>query len=452
MFSKQNHVKIFEQVYYKEGVVQLETKKKSTLYPEYKIFLAISLLFVAAAFILDKPADIFNGLGAIFSSRGLLRTDYMVVGGVGAALISSALVSFYAVGVLYIMGAKPTGAALMTLWMSAGWTCWGANVLSIMPLTLGVWLYSCVKKKPFSDFMVAALLCNAIAPIVSVFYVSNPIMLHVGANWPLIVNIAFGVVVGLVVGFFLPAILSGVTRMHDGYTLYNMGVAGGMIALLVTAGFKVAGIEIATEAMWYADKQLEIAIFLYVVFAALIAAGLLTGREKKTNHIKNIKGIIAQSGHAPNDFYSQYGATTYINMGLLGAIGTTVTLLLGSQLNGATFACIFSMVAFGSCGKHITNVLPVMLGAIGCALINTQPVAAPANILPILFCTCLAPIAGEFGWFWGMVTGFLHVLTVAHVGGLTNGFDLYTNGFASGFVALILVPVILAFRKEKKAK
>ncbi|MCL2365626.1 MAG: DUF1576 domain-containing protein [Oscillospiraceae bacterium] len=419
------------------------------LYKEYKIFLSMVLLFIVMAFILDTPADIFQGLTRILTQRGLLITDFMVVGGLGAAIINSAIASIYGVVVLYFMRAKPSGAAIMCLWMTAGWTYWGATVLNILPLTLGVWLYSRFKKTPFSDYVVAALLCHAIAPIVSLFYFSNPIAMHLGVELHVSINIFIGVVVGLFIGFFLPVILATMVRVHDGFTLYNMGVAGGMIAKFVAAIFVGAGIAVPTESMWYTYRQLEIAIFLFVIFAALIITGLILGRAEKTPHAQNIKTLLAHSGHAPNDFYALVGPTMYVNMGLLGAIGTVWALIFGFDLNAGTFACIFSMIAFGSLGKHIRNVLPLLAGATICAAINPAALAAPSNALAVLFSTCLAPIAGKFGFGWGMVAGFLHVLIVTHAGPVTNGLNLYNNGFTSGFVALVLVPIIVALKRKK---
>ena len=427
----------------------MDRKNKHFLYPEYRIFLATCIVFVAAAFVFDRPQGIINGLGRIFVSRGLLLTDYMVVGGIGAAIINSTLVGVYSVLLLYWSGAKPTGATIMSLWMAVGWTYWGANVLSIIPLTCGVWLYAQLKKRPFADFAVVAILGETIAPIVSVFFFSNPVMLHLGIEWHLSLNIIMGIFAGLICGFLLPAIASAAARMHDGYTLYNIGVTGGMIALFLAGLFKAFGVSVPTEMIWHSGDNLRIAIFLYVLFAVLIFIGLRLGWADKTNHIKKFKDMCSQTGHAPNDFYQGYGDSSYINMGLLGIIGTTVALVLGGDLNGATFACIFSMVAFGTLGKHVYNVLPLMLGGIICAFLNTQEVNAPTNILAILFSTCLAPIAGQFGWGWGMVAGFLHVVMVIHVGPLTNGFNLYNNGFASGFVAFFLVPVIMALKREK---
>ena len=434
----------------------MEKKSKPILYTEYRIFLAVCLLFAVLAFVFDSPANIFSGLLRIFTSRALLITDYIYVGGFGATIINSTLVSLFAVFLVWRTGAKPNGAMIMCLWMSAGWTYFGANLINILPMTTGVWLYSKMKKRPFSEFLVPALLCNTITPIVSVFFFSNPIMENAGIAAPFIVDLAIGIGAGLLCGFILPMVATGTARMHDGFTLYNIGVAGGIIALFLTAAFASVGITVPTAFYRDTESTMEIAIFMYTVCAVLLLTGILTGITNKTNHIKNYKDMLKQTGRAPNDFYQLYGSTAYINMGLLGILGTTVVLGMGAYLDGTVVASIFTMIAFGTLGKHLRNVVPLVAGAIICAhIVTPYPLAAPdptflANVLAILLVSCLAPIAGTFGFFWGLVTGFVHVVTVHHTGILTNGFNLYNNGFASGFVALFLVPIILAIQRKKK--
>jgi len=426
----------------------LENDNERILHPEYILFLSMCLLFAVMAFIFDRPADIFYGLGRILTRRGLLVTDYMAVGGLGAAIMNSVSVGVYAAAVLLVMKAKPNGAAVMSLWMSVGWTYWGANVLNILPLTCGVRLYSLYRKRPFSDYVVAALLCHTIAPITSVFYFSNPVMMHFGAEWPFALNVLFGILAGLICGFILPPVLAAMPSFHGGFTLYNMGVAGGVVAMFAAACFKGFGIAVPVESMWYTERRAEIAAFLYISFAALILAGFIRGRPKKTDHRKNFTELIKRTGLAPNDFLASFGDTAYINMGLLGILGTTWALIFGLDLNAGTFACIFSMVAFGCFGKHLKNVLPLLTGATLCASVNFLEFSAPANALAILFSSCLAPIAGKYGFLWGMAAGFTHVLIVSHLGPVTNGFNLYNNGFCSGFVALILIPIINGLKKE----
>ena len=71
----------------------------------------------------------------------------------------------------------------------------------------------------------------------------------------------------------------------------------------------------------------------------------------------------------------------------------------------------------------------------------------PSILLAALFGTTLAPIAGRFGWHWGVVAGFsAHSSAALTVGPVHAGLNLYNNGFAAGIVAAVLVPVITAIQ------
>jgi len=425
-------------------------EQKTVVYPEYKVFLGICLLFMAAAFVLDSPADIWRGLGQIYTARGVMASDSIAIGGLGAALVNAVLLGLYAAAILLGMRVKPGGAAIMTLWMSAGWTFIGATVLNTLPLTLGVWLFARIKKKPFSDFMIPAILCHTISPIAGKFYFSNPVMLHVGGDWHPAINIASGVLAGLACGFVLPVIASAAQRMHGGFTLYNMGVVGGMVAMFAAAAYGIAGIEIPREPHIFAGQNTEIAVFLFVVWAALIVIGIAKNwrAAEGGRPYRDFINLLKQTGFAPNDFYQRFGGGAYVNMGLLGILGTALVLAFGAELNGITLAALFSMVAFGGAGKHIRNVLPLMAGCILCVYVAGLDMSA--SMATVLFSTCLAPIAGKFGWIGGAAAGVVHVMMVTHAGHLTGGMNLYNNGFVSGFVAFFVVPVLSEFVRGKK--
>ena len=137
---------------------------------------------------------------------------------------------------------------------------------------------------------------------------------------------------------------------------------------------------------------------------------------------------------------------TLLNMGLTGAIGTAYVLLVGGDLNGPTIGAIFTIVGFSAFGKHPKNILPIMTGVFIASLAAQWSASDPSLVLAALFGTTLAPIAGRFGWHWGLVAGFLHASVAQTVGQVHGGLVLYNNGFAAGLVAAVLVPVILSLQ------
>src|SRR5699024_12377920 len=66
--------------------------------------------------------------------------------------------------------------------------------------------------------------------------------------------------------------------------------------------------------------------------------------------------------------------------------------------------------------------------------------------------TTLAPIAGHYGWKAGILVGLLHAGLVPNTGITHAGLNLYNNGFAGGFVAAPVVPVLDGIRERKEMR
>ena len=107
------------------------------------------------------------------------------------------------------------------------------------------------------------------------------------------------------------------------------------------------------------------------------------------------------------------------------------------------------MVGFGATGKHVRNILPVMMGVWLASLTKTWNITDPSPIITLLFSTTLAPIAGEFGVIAGIIAGFLHSSVAMNVGIIYGGMNLYNNGFAGGIVAAFMVPIIQSIEDRK---
>jgi len=412
----------------------------------YKIMLAVNLSFLLLAFILDTPANIIDGFIKIITSPSILVTDYIYIGGIGAALLNVSIAGFVCVFTFIFSGLAPTGATIMGLWLTAGFAFFGKNVFNMLPLTFGVWLYAKYRREPFINYSTAAVLVATLSPVVSATltpFVSEVSFLGILSR-P--IGVLLGVLFGFIVGFIFPAISTATVQAHGGYSLYNMGFSGGLIAVLVATLFKSMGVRIAQVDLWGEGHNLSMAILLYAISAAMFCCGLIGGAKK---NLAGFIKIFKHSGRLVTDFYFLYGNSVYINMAVLCAFSTTLVLVFGGQINGTVLAGIFTIVGFGSFGKHLKNILPILIGAIISISANQWDFASPANIMTILFSTTLAPIAGQFGWFWGIIAGFLHVNVARHVGLLNGGLNLYNNGFAAGLVAMFLLPIINVFRKDK---
>jgi hypothetical protein len=138
-----------------------------------------------------------------------------------------------------------------------------------------------------------------------------------------------------------------------------------------------------------------------------------------------------------------------ISMGINGLVATGYVLLVGGELNGPTIGGILTVVGFGAFGKHIKNIIPIFIGVFLASITKTWNINDPAILIAALFGTSLAPIAGYYGWIWGVVAGFINSSVVLNSGILHGGMNLYNTGFSAGIVAAVMVPLLNAFCKKK---
>lgn len=405
-------------------------------YPPYIILSILYLFFIIFAFLLDSLSETFNGLKSIIFSSDILITDYMEVGGIGAALVNAALTSLLSLLLLVIIGVKPNGSTIMSLWLMTGFSFLGKNIFNIWPIIFGVYLFSRYQKEPFLNYILVALLGTSLSPVVSQISFFN--------SEYSVLSIILGILVGIAVGFVLPPIASHSIKAHNGYNLYNIGFASGLLATLLMSIMRGFGINLDSRLIWHSGSNKILFILLFICCIFLIAIGIIQGNNNKIN----FKNINKQTGRLISDFYILFKESTYINMGILGILATCYVILIGGDLNGATICGIFTIIGFGCFGKNIKNTIPIIIGATIAAIFNVNEVTSPSLLLSILFSTTLAPICGKFGWKYGILAGIIHVNIVANIGYLHGGLNLYNNGLAGGFVAMILIPLITTFKKE----
>lgn len=409
---------------------------KRNFYKPYKILMILYIFMILFGFIISTPTEISSGLKNILFTPDILITDYIQVGGLGAGLINAALTSILCLLLLVFSGIVPGGSTIMALWLVTGFAFLGKNMLNIWPIVFGVYLYSRYKKENFANYTLAALLGTCLSPVVTQLYYSGYL--------PKIPALIIGIFLGIFVGFILPPVASNCARAHNGYDLYNVGFACGIIGTMLMSLFRIFNITFESRLEWYTGNQTALIIMLFIIFIYLIIVGLISSKNIKTNMINMTK----ESGRLVSDFYAKYGETVYINMGILGILSTLFVLALGIDINGGSICGIFTIVGFGCFGKNVRNVFPVMIGATIAAIIHINPVSSAGLTLAILFSTCLAPISGTFGWKFGVLAGFIHVGIVCNTGYLHGALNLYNNGFAAGFTAMILVPLITALKKD----
>jgi hypothetical protein len=140
---------------------------------------------------------------------------------------------------------------------------------------------------------------------------------------------------------------------------------------------------------------------------------------------------------------------TLLNSGLIGLAGSIYVHFSGAPFNGPVIGGLLTIMGFAAFGTHLKNSWPVVAGVIAATLLTGNSLSAPGPILAAIFCTTLAPLAGEFGVIAGLSAGFVHFLMVMQSGSWHGGMNLYNNGFAGGLTAAMMVSVIQWYKSNK---
>jgi len=377
-----------------------------------------------------------EGLMAILYSPTTLLTDFLKVGGVGAAFVNAALVGIFNIYLLRRFEMRINGLLIAAIFTVIGFSFFGKNILNIMPIYFGGYLYARRQGIPMKNIILIIMFSTALAPIVS--------EITFGGYFDRGFNYFMGISIGTLIGFIIVPLSSHMLKFHDGYNLYNIGFTAGIVGTVFTSLLRNFKINITPVNILEANQHVTIIIMLYLLFIYLVAMGYNINNKG----FKEYKNILKYRGRTITDFTELVGyGITFINMGIMGILSTSLVLLLGGIINGPVIAAILTIVGFGAFGKHPKNCLPIVLGVLLGGFIFGYDFTSTGFIISVLFSTTIAPIAGSFGPIVGVLAGILHLTLVTNVGVIHGGINLYNNGFAGGLVAGFLIPIIDAFKK-----
>lgn len=407
----------------------------------YTLIFAFSFAQIIFGLTQNSLTEIINGLIKIISLPSTLITDYIGLANMGAAFINSGLVTLACLYLLHRIKQELTGPIIAALFTIAGFALFGKNILNIWIILFGTYLYSRYKNEPFNKFIVPALFGTAMAPAISEIIFSN--------HLPIFISIPFAIVLGILLGFIIAPLGYSLINVHQGFNLYNIGFSAGMAGLVFVSIFRSFGYVPKSQLIWTSGNNLSLSIFLFTLFSLILILGYFLNHKT----FKNYPNILKHSGQLITDFILLEGyGVSLINMGLCGILSTLYILLINGELNGPTISGIYTIAGFSLFGKHPRNILPIFLGVIIGSILKVFYINDPGIQLAALFGTALAPIAGKYGWFWGIVAGFVHSSVVLNVGYLHGGLNLYNNGFAAGLSAAVLIPIIELLRNRPKNK
>ena len=422
-----------------------------------KVFFAfLSVCFLIAAVCMPDRENIFRGLWQIMVLPSKISANYFSMGGYAATFLNMGLVCALCLGLFVVFKGTPNNVSTLAVVLTVGFCSWGINILNMWFSILGVILYGLVKKEKMGGLVNAMLFSTGIAPLITDLMIRYPHAEVIGFNVP---GILMALVVGFIIGFFLPAGLAHSPKVHKGFDLYSAALPIGMTAFFLNATlFKTLGVELPAGA---AAAQLQVAspvivnTFCLILFGSCVVFAFALGCKPKDYwRLLTDPALV-------NNFSSTYGNAVFLmNLGCFGLFILGYYNLIGATFNGVTFGIIFCMLSTCNSGSHPGNVWPIMLGYVFastvCGWISplvggnfTLAINAQAICVGLCYANGLSPIADKYGWKFGFLAAVMHYLLVTSVPTLHGGFCLYNGGFTAALICIILVPELERFFKTK---
>ena len=405
-------------------------------------FLLLSLFFLISSLFTGSVSQLLPGFLRLLTSPQVLTTDACAVGGLNGALLNAGLLGLLSWALMKFSGSRVSGASFTAYFLTLGYAFFGMNCLNVLPLILGTWLYSRIRKEPFKHYVNLSLFACALAPVISEALFPR---YH---QYPVALGILIALVLALLTGLLFPSLTSHAATIHKGYSLFNAGLSAGFLALIFFALYRTlilrpSGLE--------ADYQLNsilspgYPLFFPLALAGLFMATLLAGILLNGRSFRGYGRLLKRSGHQCDFLASEGAARVLINLGLLGMMALLYMILVEAPFTGPTVASILCLACLSATGSHPRNVLPIMAGYVLVSFAAAWTLDTQSIVVGVCFATALSPVSGRWGLHWGVVAGALHAGMVSYMPALHGGFNLYNGGFTAGLVALIMVPVLEAF-------
>ncbi len=423
------------------------------------LFAFFTVAFLLAALFMPDRGQMLSGLLEIISQPCKISTNYFSLGGYAATFLNMGLVSLACLGLYTLLGATVNNVSTLAFLLTLGFTSWGINILNMWFSILGVALYCLVKKEKLSANVNAMLFSTGIAPLISELLLRYPNEQAVGFH---LSGIVLALVIGLSIGFFLPAGLVYSPKVHKGFDLYSAAVPVGMTAFFLQGAlYKSAGVALpaapAAETLNVASR-FTVNLFCIILFGILVLVALAMGCTPK-DYWKLMK-----DNENASSFSSAYGNAPFLmNVGVYGLFILGYYNLIGANFNGITFGIIFCMLACCNSGSHPRSVLPIMLGYLSASWLFqawanlvggnfTGAINAQAIMVGLCYANGLSPISRKYGGEYAFLAAMMHYTLVTTVPQLHGGYCLYNGGFTAAFTCILFIPILERFVKTKQER
>ena len=404
---------------------------------------------------------------------GPLVTDYFMLGNIASAFLNAGICGITFTLLMIMLKTECRPSYLAGYFLVVAHCFYGLNFLNMWPPVLGILLFTKIFKIGFRHNLDMAMFSTAFGPFISEmlfryhvwdYYITYEVQVSV-------LGFIYVIIFSIFLGFAIPAMLPGALKLHKGFNLYNGGLAFGLLGLFIYAFmYKTMGIEpphaTPTPNVVYASHTNSYQIFSTWFFVIVFALFILWGWYLNGKSFNGYKELLKSTGHTA-DFFAEYGtAKVIMNIGFYGFLVFTYFLLVisftdGAGFTGPTVGVILAALTFSSQGQHPANVWPIFVGYMVLSLFVTIMCSISGLDIPwtlstqgyingAAFATGLCPIAGRYGRRYGVIAGILAAILCTSTSSMHGGLMLYNGGLTTGITALIMVPCLEYYWRDKK--
>ncbi|HFI0462871.1 TPA: DUF1576 domain-containing protein [Streptococcus suis] len=408
-----------------------------THYVRQYYLLGAGIMSLCFAFISPDMMRLLPNYVTYLLHSTLLTQDTFYIAGPAVAFFNAAsLFFFYFIISRHHITVEVNGMQTAAVFLSIGHSFFGLHLVNALPIFLGIYLYSVWTHQSFKRFLNLSIFATGIGPLVS---------LLLSLDLPLTTRLILLVVVGTFTGFIMPPLAEHFLKFHQGFSLYNIGFTTGMVAMFCK--LLLPYFQVHLDRHYYVSSQYHNLIMAYLM--TTVSIFFLLALPIKKSYFTDLFSLNKRTGLLPDDFFVKFdNATVWLNMAINVSVYTLILYLLNVQFSGPVLGGLFSILGFSAFGKHLRNSLPLSAGVMIAASLQGLDISSTGVIIPFLFATSLAPVAGYYGIFAGLVAGFIHFNLTGVTLDLHQGMTLYNNGFSSGFVAAFLVPIFETIRQH----
>ncbi len=133
--------------------------------------------------------------------------------------------------------------------------------------------FSRFQRESFSKYVYIALYGTALSPMIT------EVALQFGNYWQKLLAV---MLCGIIIGFMLPPLATYCLRVHQGYNLYNVGFAAGLVGTLLVSIMKSFGYEVDNSLSWTYENN-----WIVVAYILTLSLGAVYGSQETRFNLSN---------------------------------------------------------------------------------------------------------------------------------------------------------------------